>query len=97
MVQRVAIARALLSEPRLLLLDEPFSGLDPEASERVTRLLQAQLAAGRGMVLVSHDLHEAWGLATHAHVLARGAWKVTGPAEGNIDGFLGRYREALHE
>jgi heme exporter protein A len=96
MVQRVAIARALLAEPELLLLDEPFTGLDPEASLRVVVLLREQLSKGRGVVLVSHDLHEAWDLATHAHVLVRGEWKVSGPAAGSLEGFLGRYREALN-
>ena len=96
MVQRVAIARALLAEPELLLLDEPFTGLDPEASFRVVGLLREQLAKGRGVVLVSHDLHEAWELATHAHVLVRGEWKVTGPATGSLEVFLVQYREALN-
>ena len=96
MVQRVAIARALLAEPQLLLLDEPFTGLDPEASQRVVELLRGQLSLGRGVVLVSHDLHEAWELATHAHVLVRGEWKVSGPATGSLEAFLARYREALN-
>jgi heme exporter protein A len=96
MVQRVAIARALLAEPELLLLDEPFTGLDPEASLRVVVLLREQLSKGRGVVLVSHDLHEAWELATHAHVLVRGEWKGSGPAVGSLEGFLSRYREALN-
>jgi heme exporter protein A len=95
MVQRVAIARALLAEPLLLLLDEPFTGLDPEASLRVIGLLREQLLKGRGVVLVSHDLHEAWELATHAHVLVRGEWTVSGPAGGSLETFVSRYREAL--
>ncbi len=97
MVQRVAIARALLTAPRLLLLDEPFSGLDPEAAERVIGLLRKQMAAGRGVILVSHDLHEAWELATHTHVLVRGEWKVSGPVQGSLESFLGQYRDALRE
>ena len=97
MVQRVAIARALLPEPALLLLDEPFSGLDPEASERVASLLRDQLAQGRGVVLVSHDVHEAWELATHVHILIRGEWRASGPVSGTFESFLARYREALRE
>ena len=95
MVQRVAIARALLPEPQLLLLDEPFIGLDPEAVERVLTLLRAHLEAQRGVILVSHDLHEAWQLATHAHVMIRGEWRMSERASGDIDGFLARYRELL--
>ncbi len=95
MIQRVAIARALLHEPALLLLDEPFTGLDPASGDQVAELLRAQRDAGRGLLLVSHDVHESWELATHAHLLVRGAWAVTGPREGTLEGFLQRYREVL--
>jgi heme exporter protein A len=96
MVQRVAIARALLHQPALLLLDEPFTGLDPHSIEQVAGLLEAERVGGRGLVLVSHDVHESWELATHVHLLVQGAWSITGPRAGSLDGFLGRYREALH-
>jgi heme exporter protein A len=94
-VQRVAIARALLHGPRLLLLDEPFTGLDPASAEQVTGLLAAELGAGKGMVLVSHDVHEAWSLATHLHVLQQGAWIIDELKSGTLEEFLARYREAL--
>ncbi len=95
MVQRVAIARALLHGPRVLLLDEPFTGLDPQSATRVAALLETQRAQGRGLVLVSHEVHESWKLATHAHLLVRGAWALTGPKNGTLDEFLHRYREVL--
>jgi len=93
--QRVAIARALLHGPGILLLDEPFSGLDPAAAEQVAALLDAERRTGKGLVLVSHDVHESWELATHLHVLVRGAWVITEPRSGALEGFLRRYREAL--
>lgn len=96
MVQRVALARALLHQPALLLLDEPFTGLDPDSIEQVSGLLEAERRAGRGLVLVSHDVHESWRLATHVHLLIRGAWALSGPREGGLEEFLGRYRQALH-
>jgi len=96
MVQRAAIARALLHSPLLLLLDEPYTGLDPHSSDQVTGLLRGELAAGRAMVLVSHDVHEAWDLATHAHVLVRGSWALTGPRGPSLDDFLRSYRAVLH-
>lgn len=95
MVQRAAIARALLHRPALLLLDEPFTGLDPHSIEQVSALLRAERLEGHGLVLVSHDVHESWELATHAHLLVRGAWAVTGPREGSLDGFLRGYGEVL--
>jgi hypothetical protein len=46
---------------------------------------------------VTHEVHEAWELATHVHVLVRGAWTLSGPREGTLEEFLRRYREGLHE
>jgi heme exporter protein A len=95
-VQRLAIVRALLHGPRLLLLDEPFTGLDPAATDHVADLLTGERRAGKGLVLVSHDVHESWELATHIHVLIRGAWIIDEPRSGSLEEFLVRYREALH-
>jgi ABC-type multidrug transport system ATPase subunit len=95
-IQRVAIARALMHGPRLLLLDEPLSGLDPAASEQIAGLLDDERRTGKGLVLVSHDVHESWELATHVHLLMRGAWVIDEPRSGTLEEFLARYREALH-
>ena len=96
MVQRVAIARALLHRPRVLLLDEPFSGLDVQSSEQTLALLAKERSEGRALVLVTHDAQDAWDLATHTHLLVRGSWALSGPRESSVDGFLRRCREALH-
>jgi len=96
MVQRVAIARALLHRPRVLLLDEPFSGLDVQSSEQTLALLSDQRAAGRALVLVTHDPHDAWELATHTHLLVRGSWALSGTREVSLGDFSRRCREALH-
>jgi heme exporter protein A len=65
LVQRVAIARALVHDPPVLLLDEPFTGLDRIASETFSRLLGQHAAAGRATVLVTHNVEEGTELATH--------------------------------
>ena len=96
MVQRIAIAGALLHDPRILLLDEPFTGLDPRSSDQVAGLLLRERERGSALVLVSHDVPEAWELATHLHLLVRGAWVSSGPRSESLEEFLGRYREALH-
>jgi heme exporter protein A len=93
MVQRVAFARAILHEPRLVLLDEPFTGLDPVSSDAVRERLGSLRVAGCALVLVTHDVVEAWALATHAHVMVRGAWVRSGPRGESIEGFLEEYRE----
>jgi heme ABC exporter ATP-binding subunit CcmA len=58
-VQRLAIARALLHEPRLLLLDEPFTGLDESGQEMLSEALAERARAGSSAVLVTHDLGRA--------------------------------------
>jgi len=59
--QRVLIARALVQDARLLLLDEPFSGLDKPSSGRLSSLLVDLAAEGRGMLISTHDLEQARG------------------------------------
>jgi NitT/TauT family transport system ATP-binding protein len=69
--QRVALARALAAEPRILLLDEPFSALDPDTRASLRKDVH-RLAAARGatLVTVTHDLADAAALADRALVLA---------------------------
>ena len=72
MKQRLAIARALLHDPDLLLLDEPFSGLDRESCARLTAQLVASRDAGRTCLLATHAVVVAAGLADRVVVLAAG-------------------------
>jgi molybdate transport system ATP-binding protein len=77
--QRVALARALITEPRLLLLDEPFASVDVSARVDLRRVLRDQLAGYRGMrLLVTHDPLEAMALADRVIVLERGRVAQTG-------------------
>jgi ABC-type sulfate/molybdate transport systems ATPase subunit len=69
--QRVAIARALAAEPRLLLLDEPFSALDAAARPLVRELL-VRVLAERTALVISHDPGDAAALAEHVVVLEHG-------------------------
>lgn len=79
LTRRLGIARALVHGPPLLLLDEPFSGLDPHAAERLAARLQTLVQAGNSLVLVTHDPARA-ALAGEALVLVRGR-AVQLPAE----------------
>ena len=72
--QRAAIARALLHDPRLLLLDEPFTGLDAVAGDRLRELLNRLRSPQRAIVIVTHHAGEAWDLTTRVGVLVGGRW-----------------------
>ncbi len=70
MKQRLSLARALLHEPRLLFLDEPTAGLDPQATADLHRLVRELKAAGTGVVLSTHSLEEAEELADEVLVMS---------------------------
>ena len=71
MTQRVSIARALVNDPSVVLLDEPYSGLDPHAMRIFDELIDS-VRENRTFVMVSHDLDKGLALADHVLVLARG-------------------------
>ncbi|MBW2417000.1 MAG: ABC transporter ATP-binding protein [Deltaproteobacteria bacterium] len=72
MSQRLAIARALVHDPELVLLDEPFTGLDYRSTGRLGERLRALRDGGRSLVLITHDLRQASQLANAALFMARG-------------------------
>ncbi len=72
MRQRLAVARAFLHNPRLLLLDEPFTSLDDRAIVLLQGLVRDALAAGGTVVMSTHQLREAMDLASHVVLLNRG-------------------------
>jgi heme exporter protein A len=72
MQQRLAIARAILHNPDVMLLDEPHTGLDQDACDRLDGLLREVAGRGRTVVMTSHDLARVENLATRFDVLSRG-------------------------
>jgi heme ABC exporter ATP-binding subunit CcmA len=92
LLQRAALARSTLHNPRVLLLDEPFTGLDATASTRLRDDLQGRLSRGAGLILVTHTLSDAWELASRVAVLVRGRWAANEPRSGTLDSFLTRYQ-----
>jgi ABC-2 type transport system ATP-binding protein len=78
MKTRLALARAVLHDPDLLLLDEPTSGLDPESSHAVLALIDEMAASGKTVVMCTHLLLEAEGLADHVVMLEDGRDLLSG-------------------
>ena len=72
MLQRLALARALVHGPRLLLLDEPLTGLDRQGTQLVVDLLLEEKARGTSLLVVSHELPAIAPLCDRVLVLARG-------------------------
>ncbi len=81
MKTRLALARAVLHDPDLLLLDEPTSGLDPESSHAVLALVDDMAAGGKTVVMCTHLLLEAEGLADEVVLLEDGTTVMAGPPE----------------
>ena len=76
--RRVALARAMLREPRVLLLDEAFSGLDQDSTKRLEDYLHAFKAAGGTAVVVTHSLGRALAIADRVAILAGGPHRGRG-------------------
>ncbi|MFQ5410195.1 MAG: ATP-binding cassette domain-containing protein, partial [Anaerolineales bacterium] len=72
MQQRLAIGRAILHRPAIMLFDEPHTGLDQEAATMLDGVLKSVAAAGRTVLMTTHDLARGLALADRVAVLNRG-------------------------
>jgi heme exporter protein A len=90
MEQRLSLARALLHDPELVLLDEPWSGLDAAAADWLDRLLAELRVRGRTIVAATHDFARGLGVADRAIILHRGRIAWAGDVGADVDT---RYRE----
>jgi len=95
MLQRGALERALIHAPRLLLLDEPFTGLDQGSAAALVARLRGAQAAGVITLLATHDLDVVDGLLTDA-VFLQGGRRVAAPSAGDAVTLRDRYRQAMH-
>lgn len=94
--QRLGLCRALMLEPRLLLLDEPFSAVDPITRVGIYRTFQnVQTREGVSTLLVTHDMREAVRLAGHLVILAEGRVLQAGPTSSVVDAPAGDYVRSL--
>lgn len=98
MQQRLAIGRAVIHDPQLLLLDEPYTGLDQDASAMLDTILREVTAEGRTVVMTSHDLARVADLASRFDVLSRGVIAASAPrSEIPKDGLLAFYRGVIED
>jgi heme exporter protein A len=96
MQQRLAIGRAVLHDPDVILFDEPYTGLDQDASSMLDDVLQTIAGQGRTVVMTSHDLARAEDLATRFDILSRGVIAASSTREGLGKGnLLTFYKQAL--
>jgi len=84
---RLALARAVIHDPEVLLLDEPTAGLDPESSRSVLELIRELAGRGRTIVLCTHLLHEAEGIADQLVLMNNGHAQAAGAPQA----LAGRY------
>ncbi len=95
MVQRLGLGRAILHKPRLLLLDEPASGLDPLARGKLFSVLRRIHADGATVLISSHILAELSELCTYVGIMDRGVFLEVGPTEQVIRRLLPRRKLQL--
>lgn len=98
MKQRLAIASALLNDPKILILDEPTNGLDPQGIHQIREIIQTIASEGTTILLASHLLDEVEKVCSHVVILRKGKSLYSGSVEGMnaSHGFLTMKSEDLH-
>jgi lipopolysaccharide export system ATP-binding protein len=79
--RRVEIARALAAEPRFMLLDEPFAGVDPLSVLDIQRIIRELTHRGIGVLITDHNVRETLGVCARAYIVNQGTVIASGSAE----------------
>jgi lipopolysaccharide export system ATP-binding protein len=79
--RRVEIARALAAEPRFMLLDEPFAGVDPLSVLDIQRIVRELTGRGIGVLITDHNVRETLGVVSRAYIVNQGTVIASGSAE----------------
>jgi heme exporter protein A len=95
LLQRVGIARVMLHDPAVLLLDEPYTGLDAQAVEILNRMLDEALAEGRTVILTTHDLELGLRAADRTHIMDRG--RIVYSGDKGDAGIRGAYESYIQK
>lgn len=94
MVQRLAIARAILHDPAIMLLDEPYTGLDLQAADMLRAVLEDLAASNRTVILTTHNLEQGLEMCDRAAILNRGRVAWEGARAGlDLEGMKELYRD----
>jgi lipopolysaccharide export system ATP-binding protein len=83
--RRCEIARAIATDPKFILLDEPFAGIDPIAVEDIMEIVQELKHEGIGVLITDHNVHETLSITDRAYILIDGAIYVSGSAQEIAD------------
>lgn len=83
--RRLEIARALAMEPKFILLDEPFAGVDPISVVDIQRIIRHLSERGIGILITDHNVRETLGICSRAYILAEGAVLTQGPPGHILD------------
>jgi len=79
--RRLEIARALVTSPRFMLLDEPFSGIDPIAVQDIQSIIRKLKANGLGLLITDHNVRETLSITDRSYIVAEGRILVAGKSE----------------
>lgn len=83
--RRLEITRALVTEPKFMLLDEPFAGVDPIAVDDIQRIVAGLRERGLGVLITDHNVRETLSITDRAYLMFNGRIHIEGPAQRLVD------------
>jgi lipopolysaccharide export system ATP-binding protein len=88
--RRVELARALCTNPAFILLDEPFTGVDPIAIEEIKRIVSGLRSASIGILITDHNVRDTLGITDRAYIISEGQIRTQGTSQELLDDPIAR-------